>query len=104
MAVSPVHYEEIKDIADPVERHHLLSLLDIYGERVDVDMKKTRLRAETLFSAGFGVADAAHVAFSEAIGANFVSCDDRLLKKCWKNCLGIWRGDSLQYCIKEGLK
>jgi len=104
LAVSPVHYEEIKDIADPIERHHLLSLLDNYGERVDVDMKKTRMRTETLFAAGFGVADAAHVAFSEAVGANFVSCDDRLLKKCWKSSLCIWCGDPLQYCITEGLK
>ena len=89
LAVSPVHYEEINDIADPVERYHLLSLLDNYGERIDADVEKTRLRAETLFETGFGVADAAHVAFSEAVRANFVSCDDRLLKKCWKNSLDI---------------
>jgi predicted nucleic acid-binding protein len=52
-----------------------------FSEWVNVDMERTRQRAETFFSAGFGVADAAHVAFSEAAGADFVSCDDRLLKK-----------------------
>ena len=104
LALSPVHYKEIHEITDPIERHNILSLFGNYGEWVNVDLIKTRQRAESFFSSGFGVADAAHVAFSEAAGADFVSCDDRLLKKCWKSKLNIWCGDPLQYCVKEGLK
>jgi len=47
-------------------------------------MVDTRIRAERLYDNGIGVADAAHVAFAEAAGANFVTCDDRLLKRCLK--------------------
>jgi hypothetical protein len=104
LVVSPVHHEEINGISDPVERHNLLALLNTYGEKIAIDIKQARGRAETFFSGGFGVADAAHVAFSEAIGSDFISCDDRLLKKCIKSDLKIWCGDPLQYCIKKGLK
>jgi len=30
--------------------------------------------------AGFGIADVAHIAFAEVASADFVTCDDRLLK------------------------
>lgn len=104
LAVSPVHHKEIEDISDPIERHNILSLFDNYGELIKVDLKNTRRRAEHHFSAGFGVADAAHLSFAEAVSADFVTCDDRLLKKCLKSNLNIWCGDPLQYCVKEGLK
>ncbi len=104
LVASPVHLKEIQDITDPIERNNLLALLDNYGEWIGVNMNETRQRAERFFSAGFGLADAAHVAFSEAANADFVTCDDRLLKKCDKSNLNIWCGDPLEYCIKGGLK
>lgn len=80
LAVSPVHYREIGDIPDPFERYNIMSLFNNYGESIKFNIKSTRQRAEHHFSAGFGVADAAHLAFAEAVNADFVTCDDRLLK------------------------
>ena len=68
------------------------------------DFIGARQRAEDLVQQGFGIADAAHVAFAEAGGADFITCDDRLLKKCQKIKLAIWCGDPLQFCIKGNLK
>jgi predicted nucleic acid-binding protein len=42
-----------------------------------------------LYSQGFGVADAAHVAFAEQLADVFIACDDKLLKKCRKASLKI---------------
>jgi len=67
-------------------------------------MAEARRKADRLFESGFGVADAAHVAFAEAVVADFVTCDDRLLKRCLKSNLKIWCGDPLQYCLKEDFK
>lgn len=104
MAVSSVHSKEIEGISDAVERMKLLSLLDNFGKVVEIDMPKARNQAEGFVKAGFGIADAAHVAFAEAADADFVTCDDRLLKRCLKTGLKVWCGDPLQYCLKEALK
>ena len=63
-----------------------------------------RHRAEELFSEGFGVADAAHVAFAEIAGADFVTCDDSLIKKCRRHEIKVWCGNPVAYSEKEGLK
>jgi predicted nucleic acid-binding protein len=104
MAVSSVHTKEIEAISDMVERMKLHGLLDNFGKMVDVDIAETRNKAEQLVTAGFGIADAAHVAFAEAAEADFVTCDDRLRKRCLKTGLKVWCGDPLQYCLKEALK
>lgn len=104
MTVSSVHTREIEAISDTVERMKLFSLLDHFGKIADVDIAETRHRADQLVTAGFGIADAAHVAFAEAAGPDFVTCDDRLLKRCLKTGLKVWCGDPLQYCLKEALK
>ena len=52
------------------------------GKYVNVDLAVTRKRSEELYDLNFGVADAAHVAFAEQCGAEFISCDDYLIKKC----------------------
>jgi len=44
--------------------------------------KDVRKRAEELVKLKFGIADAAHVAFAEKAGAEFVSCDRKLINKC----------------------
>ncbi len=69
-----------------------------------MDILKTRARAEELVDLGFGVVDAAHVAFAEQIRASFISCDDKLVKKCLNHKINIWCGNSVAYCEKEGLR
>ena len=67
-------------------------------------MGKTRARAEELAELGFGVADAAHVAFAEQSQAQFISCDNRLIKKCLAHKVGTWCGNLVAFCEKERLK
>jgi len=57
-------------------------ILDRLGEPIKADLAATRSRAEKLVRLGFGIADAAHVAFAEQLGAQLITCDDRLVKKC----------------------
>lgn len=104
MIVSPVHFREIGATSDAIERAKVFYILDNYGETIKVNMAEARCKADQLFESGFGVADAAHVAFAEAAMADFVTCDDRLLKRCLKSNLNIWCGDPLQYCLKEDIK
>lgn len=104
MIVSPVHFREVEATSGTAEHVKLFYLLGNYGETVKVDMAAARRNAEQMFQAGFGAADAAHVAFAEAAMADFVTCDDRLLKRCLKSNLKIWCGDPLQYCLKEDIK
>ena len=61
-------------------------------------------RAEELIGMGFGIADAAHLAFAEQSGANFISCDDRLIKKCLRHDIKVWAGTPIAFCDKENLK
>ena len=64
----------------------------------------TRKRAEYLVSSGFGVADAAHLAYAERAQAFFISCDDKLIKKCTKSDIKIWAGNPVMFCEKEDIK
>jgi predicted nucleic acid-binding protein len=104
LAVSPVHKKEIGAVSDAYERFELLSILETFGEPVKTDLLATRSRAEELFARGFGLADAAHVAFAEKSAADFITCDDKLLKQCQRANIGTWCGDPVLFCVKEGLK
>jgi predicted nucleic acid-binding protein len=107
MLVSPVHIKEIEAIENNFERIEILELLKKYGESINWNMQKTRQIAEDLIKKGLGVADAAHIAFAQQAGALFISCDDKLLKKCLKrlkNKISIWCGTPVTFCDKEGLK
>ena len=104
LAVSPVHKKEITAISDFYERSELLSLLDHYGEHLQADTQLAMARANELFALGFGVADAAHVAFAEQCGSDFVSCDDKLLKLCRRNNVATRFGDPVLFCMKENLR
>ena len=86
------------------ERATLQAIVERHGIPAAVDRTVTRERAEELVAAGFGVADAAHVAFAEKSGAAFVSCDDKLLNKCARHVVGIWCGNPVAYCEKEKLR
>ncbi len=104
LVVSPAHIKEIEAIPDVIERIELQAVLDRLGETAKVDILKTRARAEELVDLGFGVVDAAHVAFAEQISASFISCDDKLVKKCLNHKINIWCGNPVAYCEKEGLR
>jgi predicted nucleic acid-binding protein len=102
--ISPVHVKEIDAIPDAFERIELQTILKSLGIPIKVNMAKTRARAEELVGLGFGVSDAAHVAFAEQSGSSFISCDDKLIKKCLNYKINIWFGNPVAYCEKEGLR
>jgi len=101
---SPAHVIEIEAILEPLERIELQTVLHELAEPIKGDMSKIRARAEDLVSSGFGIADAAHVAFAEYSGAEFISCDERLLKKCLTFKTKVWCGNPVSFCEKEGLR
>lgn len=104
MLFSPVHVEEIEAIPGSFERIELRSILDKMGRLINAKLDETRKRAEELVGLGFGVADAAHIAFAEQGGASFITCDDRLVKKCMTHKISVWCGNPVAYCEREGLK
>ncbi len=104
LVVSQVHREEIEAISDSFERIELQARLAAQGQSIKADMAAIRRRAEDLTDLRFGVADAAHVAFAEQCGTEFVSCDDALIKKCLKHKIGVWCGNPVAFCEKEGLR
>jgi predicted nucleic acid-binding protein len=101
---SPVHQMEIEAIPDAFERIELQTVLNELGDLIKGDMSKIRARAEDLVSSGFGIADAAHVAFAEYSGAEFISCDTDLLKKCKTSKIKVLCGNPVAFCEKEGLR
>ena len=104
LVYSRVHIKEISAISDQVERFELYHLLQETGKFINVDKVQAKKRAEKLVSSGLGPADAAHLAFAEAVGANFITCDDKLCKKCRALGLAIWTGNPVAFCDKEGLR
>lgn len=104
MMYSVVHVSEIGAIPDDLERIESLTLLEKFGKLVKVNAEKARKRAEELAGLGFGAADAAHVAFAEQANAQFISCDDMLVKKCLGRGVKVWCGNPVAFCEKEGLR
>ena len=104
LLVSPVHFLEIKDIPDLSERVEIETLLANEAQQIKTDLESVRSRTEELIEKGIGIADAAHVAFAESSNADFVTCDDKLLKKCIKIKVKIWVGTPIAFCDKEALK
>jgi predicted nucleic acid-binding protein len=102
LMASPAHAKEIGAISDVVERTELQLLLACYAKPVQADSSAVRARAEALVGIGFGVADAAHVAFAEFAGAYFISCDDRLIKLCCKHIVNIESGNPISFCEQRG--
>lgn len=96
--------KEISAISDQVERFELYHLLQETGKFIKIDKMQARKRAEKLVSVGLGIADAAHLVFAEAVEADFITCDDKLCKKCRTLDLAIWAGNPVVFCDKEGLR
>jgi hypothetical protein len=65
------------------------------------DLIKARYRAEDLINMEFGIGDAAHVAFAEQIAELFITCDDKLLKRCAQTALRIVAINPLEFIAKE---
>ena len=104
LIVSPVHDAEIAAIDDLAERIHLQVMLQQIGLRVPLDLSEARQRAEILVQQGLGPADAAHLACAEQVRADFVTCDDRLIRQCRRVKPGIWFGTPIAFCDQEDLR
>lgn len=104
LLASPVHFKEVEAIPDVIERIELQMILSKLGEPIKANIAKTRLRAGNLVDLGFGVADAAHVAFAEQGGSQFITCDDKLIKKCMNHKINVWCGNPVAFCEKEELR
>ena len=104
LVVSPAHQVEIGAIGDLTERQHLLSMLGEDGLRVLFDLEQARARAERLTERGLGPADAAHLAFAEEADADFITCDDRLLRQCRSLQPAVWFGTPVAFCDREELQ
>lgn len=104
MVVSFAHAAEIAAISDVNEREYLQALLQEIGADRIFDLAQTRQRAEQLTAEGMGPADAAHLAFAEYVGADFVTCDDRLLRQTRRSQTKVWCGTPVAYCEKENLQ
>ena len=104
MIISPVHEVEINAITVSEERKHLMLLIGQFGIAYNYDLPIARHRAEHLVTQGLGVADAAHIAFAEQAEAEFITVDDRLLKRAVRIKPVVWSGTPLAYCEKEDLR
>lgn len=101
---SPVHINEIESIKDDFERIEILRLLDAYGAIIKYNSTKIKMRTEELIIKNLGIADAAHIAFSEFYNSVFISCDDKLIKKCNRIDIEIKCINPIIFCEMENLK
>lgn len=104
LLVSPAHIVEINAIDDRAEQEQLLALLRRLGQPFTFDRSAARQRARQLAQLGLGPADAAHLALAEQAQADFVTCDDRLLRQCQRIQPAVWCGSPLLFCEKEQLE
>jgi predicted nucleic acid-binding protein len=102
--VSRVHIAEVSAIADFRERIEVLALLARFNEAMQSDSSGLRSRAEYLHQLGFGLADAAHLAYAEATADVFITCDDKLLKKSRREQLGLLVVNPAEFIMKEDLQ
>jgi predicted nucleic acid-binding protein len=100
---SSVHTLEVSAISDVREREEILALLSKFDSNYEIDLKKLRKRADHLYKIGFGVADAAHLAFAENTADAFITCDDKLLKKSRKENIQLSIYNPIEFIIKEDL-
>jgi predicted nucleic acid-binding protein len=104
MVVSPVHFAEASAISDVEERREIVAVLEKLGTAAECDVAAARVRAEDLHAKKFGLADAAHVAFAEATTDFFISCDDRLIRKCRREKVAVRAMNPVAFTIEEDLK
>jgi len=102
--VSPMHFKEVSAIPLLKKRIEIQALLNQVDTETTYDAKKARQRANELHAFKFGVADAAHVAYAEQMADVFITCDDKLLKKCKKNSLSIVAMNPIEFSVSEDLQ
>jgi predicted nucleic acid-binding protein len=102
--ISSVHFAEIGDFEDARERLELEALLKRLQAPVGYSPEALRRRTEELVELGFGVADAAHVAFAETTADVLISCDDDLVKKCRKYVSRLRVCSPVGFVQEENLK
>ncbi len=103
--ISPVHLKEIDAIVSTEERLLLQTQLKKFSQPVVDNLPVLRARAEYLHQLGFGIADAAHVAYAESLADIFITCDDKLLKKCRKeSTLKVIAMNPLEFVLTEELQ
>ena len=100
---SPVHIKEIEATTDQIERIELLYLIEMTQISQNIDVQATRCRAEHLLTLGLGVADAAHLAYSESLQADLISTDDKFVKRSNVIKPAVWIGNPVAFCEKEEL-
>lgn len=101
--VSPVHYKEVGAIKEISVRLEIESMLNRLDKSSECNLIQACHRAETLIDIGFCIADAAHVAFAEQLAECFITCDDKLLKRCAQTNLCIAAMSPLEFIAKEEL-
>ena len=101
LVYSAVHEQEISAITNDQERIDLSYLLKEIGSKIYLSGMKGRIRAEYLVNAGLGPADAAHIAYAEFAEAVFISCDDKLIKKCNSLDISILTTNPVKFCDME---
>jgi len=102
--LSEVHLAELYAIRQLWLKTEALLIAQRF-EQVEVrDHQRLRGRAETLHELGFGVADAAHLAYAEEIADFFISCDDRLIRKSKACELLVDVCSPVEFVMAEGLK
>lgn len=104
LIVSPVHFAEANAISAAEEKREILTVLERLSTAAACSMTAARMRAEDLHAKKFGIADAAHVAFAEATADVFISCDDRLVKKCRRERAAVTAMNPVEFTIMEDLK
>ncbi len=99
--VSPAHVKEVEAIEETSERLEMERLLSRLSKSCEYDLSKARHRAEALIGSGFGIADAAHVAFAEQAASYFITVDDKLLRRCAHAKLPIYAMSPLEFIAQE---
>lgn len=102
--VSPVHFKEVGAVTSLKKRFKIKALLNKADTDAVYNTNKARLRADELHALKLGVADAAHVAYAEQIADVFITCDDKLLKKCKNIPLSVVAMDPIEFIMSEGLQ
>jgi predicted nucleic acid-binding protein len=101
--ISPVHRFEISAISDVGERLEIQSLLERIAIPCQYNLNQARNRAEILLGCGFGIADAAHIAFAEQRANILITCDDKLAKKCRQFLLNVVVMNPIEFVAQENI-
>ena len=102
--VSKVHFKEVSAIISLKKRVEIQALLNQGNTQISYNADKACQRADELYALKFGVADAAHLAYAEQIADVFITCDDKLLKRCQKTSLSLLAMNPIEFIVSEDLQ